>query len=80
MLLAQQETGHGNPTFEEFDPSFLYSAFPSTKLYYYVCDDLNGVREMVTMVANGKLEIAFLTLQMGSPVTLLFVNRRLDFF
>lgn len=34
MLLVQQETEHGNPTFEAFDPSFLYSDFPPAKLYY----------------------------------------------
>lgn len=37
VLLLQQGTEHGNPTFEGFDPSFLYSDFPSAKLDYNVC-------------------------------------------
>lgn len=37
MLLAQQETETGNPTFEAVDPSFLCLAFPSVKLDDNAC-------------------------------------------
>lgn len=58
---VQQETEHGNPTLEAFDPSFFYSAFQSAKLDYYVHHMFtfviwNAVRNLVN---TSKLQIAF---------------------